>query len=176
MQDHNSVEVANEAVSKSGRYLTFQLGEESYGISVLKVREIIQMQPVTHIPKTPDYMKGVINLRGKVIPVADLRVKFAFDKAEITDRTCIIVVALQLPDGRETLTGLIVDAVEEVIHIEQAQIEDAPSFSDATISLDYIFGMAKVKENVKMLLDIDKVISAKSVAGVAATADPEDDE
>lgn len=152
------------AAAKAGRYLTFQLGDESYGISVLKVREIIQMQPITRIPRTPDYMKGVINLRGKVIPVADLRIKFAFAEAEVNERTCIIVVSLALADGRETLSGLIVDAVEEVLQIEEQQIEEAPSFTDTTVSTDYIFGMAKIREDVKMLLDIDKVVSAESVA------------
>lgn len=149
---------------RSGRYLTFRLAEESYGISVLKVREIIQMQPITRVPKMPDYIKGVINLRGKVIPVADMRLKFAFPTAEVNERTCIIVVALSLERGGDTLTGLIVDAVEEVLQIEDAQIEDTPSFADASISTDYIFGMAKVKDQVKMLLDIDRAISAQAVA------------
>lgn len=156
--------------TRAGRYLTFQLGEESYGISVLKVREIIQMQPITRVPRMPDYMKGVINLRGKVIPVADMRVKFNFAKAEMNERTCIIVVALSLGDGRETLTGLIVDAVEEVMQIEEKQIEEAPSFVDTSISTEYIFGMAKVKEDVKMLLDIDKVVSAQAVSTAAANS------
>lgn len=159
---------------KSGRYLTFQLGDESYGITVLKVREIIQMQPITQIPRTPEYMKGVINLRGKVIPVADLRIKFAFEKAEVSERTCIIVVSLTMSDGRETLTGLIVDAVEEVLQIEADQIEDAPSFSDSAISTEYIFGMAKVRENVKMLIDIDKVVLAEKVADIKEMADVEE--
>jgi purine-binding chemotaxis protein CheW len=125
------------------------------------------MQPITRVPRMPEYLKGVINLRGKVIPVADMRVKFAFPKAEVNERTCIIVVSLRLQDGRDTLTGLIVDAVEEVMQIEEAQIEDAPSFCDASISTEYISGMAKIKEAVKMLLDIDKVISAQSVAQFA---------
>jgi purine-binding chemotaxis protein CheW len=161
---------AGDQRQKSGRYLTFQLGDESYGITVLKVREIIQMQPITQIPRTPDYMKGVINLRGKVIPVADLRIKFAFEKAEVSERTCIIVVSLTMTDGRETLTGLIVDAVEEVLQIEAEQIEDAPSFSDTAISTDYIFGMAKVRDNVKMLIDIDKVVLAENLEDMAQMA------
>jgi len=166
MPSDETIEVTAEMREKAGRYLTFQLGEESYGISVLKVREIIQMQPVTRIPRTPDYLKGVINLRGKVIPVADLRIKFDFEKAEVSERTCIIVVALTQADGHETLTGLIVDAVEEVLQIEAAQIEEAPSFSDASITTEYIFGMAKVKDKVKMLLDIDQVVSAESIARI----------
>jgi len=175
MAEPNSVETPAEHAAKAGRYLTFQLGKESYGISVLKVREIIQMQPITRIPRTPAYLKGVINLRGKVIPVADMRIKFEFDSAEVNERTCIIVVALRLDDGRDTLTGLIVDAVEEVLQIESEQIEEAPSFSDASISTEYIFGMAKVKDNVKMLLDIDKVVSAEAVVQMTPEQTEEED-
>lgn len=152
-----------QAIDRSGRYLTFELGDQSYGISVLKVREIIQIQPITKVPRTPDYMKGVINLRGKVIPVADLRVRFGFEHADVNERTCIVVVLLEMPDGRESFTGLIVDAVEEVMQIGSEEIEDAPSFSDSAVSVEYIHGMAKVKSGVKMLLDIDRVISAASV-------------
>ncbi|MFP4157353.1 MAG: chemotaxis protein CheW [Opitutales bacterium] len=151
-----------EQLDRSGRYLTFLLGDQSYGISVLKVREIIQIQPITKVPRTPDYMKGVINLRGKVIPVADLRIRFGFERAAVDERTCIVVVLLQLPDGREALTGLIVDAVEEVRQINNEVIEDAPGFSDA-VSVEYLYGMAKVDDSVKMLLDIDRVISADAV-------------
>lgn len=170
-QSSSPTAVGGALGAKAGRYLTFQLGEESYGISVLKVREIIQMQPITSIPRTPEYMKGVINLRGKVIPVADLRIKFGFKDAEVNERTCIIVVALTLSDGRETLTGLIVDAVEEVLQIETDQMEEAPAFSDASVSTEFIFGMAKIKDDVKMLLDIDKVVSAESVVNIQKTTE-----
>ena len=154
-----------ESISElmAGRYLTFQLGDQSYGISVLKVREIIQTQPITRVPRTPDYMKGVINLRGKVIPVADLRLRFGFENAEVNERTCIVVVLLELPDGRETFTGLIVDAVEEVLQIEAESIESAPGHSDTGVSTDYVSGMAKIKDNVKILLDIDKVVSDSDI-------------
>ena len=156
-----------EQLDRSGRYLTFLLGDQSYGISVLKVREIIQIQPITKVPRTPDYMKGVINLRGKVIPVADLRIRFGFERAAVDERTCIVVVLLQLPDGREALTGLIVDAVEEVRQINNEVIEDAPGFTDAAVSVEYLYGMAKVDDSVKMLLDIDRVISADAVEELA---------
>lgn len=155
-----------DSIDRSGRYLTFLLGDQSYGISVLKVREIIQIQPITKVPRTPDYMKGVINLRGKVIPVADLRIRFGFESAAVDERTCIVVVLLDLQDGREALTGLIVDAVEEVMQISNDVIEDAPGFTDSAVSVEYLYGMAKVEENVKMLLDIDRVIGAESVADV----------
>lgn len=156
-------QTATDQVDRSGRYLTFLLGDQSYGISVLKVREIIQIQPITKVPRTPDFMKGVINLRGKVIPVADLRIRFGFESASVDERTCIVVVLLELGDGREALTGLIVDAVEEVRQISKDVIEDAPSFTDTGVSVEYLYGMAKVDDSVKMLLDIDRVISANEV-------------
>jgi purine-binding chemotaxis protein CheW len=155
---------------RSGRYLTFLLGDESYGISVLKVREIIQVQPITSVPRTPEYIKGVINLRGKVIPVVDLRIRFGFAKADIDERTCIVVVLLDIADGREALTGLIVDAVEEVMQINNDVIEDSPGFTDSAVSVDYIYGMAKVDESVKMLLDIDSVINVQTDADIFAKA------
>jgi len=170
MKQEAVAEAGSSIAQKAGRYLTFQLGDQSYGISVLKVREIIQTQPITRVPRTPDYMKGVINLRGKVIPVADLRLRFGFENAEVNERTCIVVVLLELPDGRETFTGLIVDAVEEVLQIEAKEIEPAPGFSDAAISTDYISGMAKVKGDVKMLLDIDKVVSESCVVETIGAA------
>lgn len=152
--------------SMAGRYLIFKLGEESYGISVLKIREIIQMLPITRIPRTPEYLKGVINLRGKVIPVADLRIKFAFEHADVNERTCIVMVALDMPDGREALTGLIVDAVEDVLQISAEQIAETPSFADSSISAHFIQGMANVKDDVKMLLDIDQVVAAEPMMEV----------
>jgi len=154
-------------LDRSGRYLTFALGDESYGISVLKVREIIQIQPITKVPRTPEYMKGVINLRGKVIPVADLRIRFGFEKASVDERTCIVVVLLNLGDGREALTGLIVDAVEEVRQINNDVIEEAPTFADTGVSVEYLYGMAKVDDSVKMLLDIDRVVNADHVKELA---------
>lgn len=158
------------AVNRSGRYLIFSLGDQSYGISVLKVREIIQIQPITKVPRTSDYMKGVINLRGKVIPVADLRIRFGFQSATVNERTCIVVVLLDLKEGREALTGLIVDAVEEVMQISNEVIEDAPGFTDSAVSVEYLYGMAKVDNNVKMLLDIDKVIATESVAEIVGAS------
>lgn len=153
-------EESTDQMDRSGRYLTFSLGKQSYGISVLKVREIIQIQPITKVPRTPDFMKGVINLRGKVIPVADLRIRFGFENATVDERTCIVVVLLDLGDGREALTGLIVDAVEEVRQINNDVIEDAPGFTDTGVSVEYLYGMAKVDDSVKMLLDIDRIMSA----------------
>jgi len=123
------------------------------------VREIIRLTSITAVPQMPDYVKGVINLRGKIIPVMDLRLRFGFDGVKDTDLTCIIVVQVKLPDGRNTQMGLIVDGVEEVVNLAPGDIEETPDFG-GKISTDYIIGMAKVKGTVKTLLNIDHVIAA----------------
>ncbi len=146
----------------AGKYLTFRLGDESYGIAVLKIREIIRLTTITAVPQMPAYIKGVINLRGKVIPVVDLRAKFGLGEARASERTCIVVVQVDLSDRNKTLIGLIVDGVEEVIQIGAQDIEETPNFG-ACLDTQYILGMAKIKGAVKALLDIDKVISAETV-------------
>jgi len=143
----------------AGKHLTFILGRECYGVPVLKVREIIRMCEITPVPQMPAYVKGVLNLRGKIIPVADLRIKFKLASDKNTDLTCIVVVQVSLPDKSPTLMGLIVDAVEEVVNLTAADIEPTPDFG-AALEADYILGMAKVKGSVKTLLDIDKVVTA----------------
>ncbi len=146
----------------AGKYLTFALGQESYGIAVLKVREIIRVPDITSVPQMPEYVKGVINLRGKVIPVADLRVKFQLNDVKDTERTCIVVVQVKLANGSQPLIGLIVDSVEEVANIPANDIEPTPDFG-ASLETEYILGMAKVKGVVKTLLDIDRVVSAETL-------------
>ena len=153
----------------AGKHLTFVLGREHYGVPVLKVREIIRLCEITPVPQMPEYIKGVLNLRGKIIPVADLRVKFQLASTANTDLTCIVVVSIALPDKSTTLMGLIVDAVEEVINISAADIEPTPEFG-AAVSADYILGMAKVKGAVKALLDIDKVIASEAIESVVAAS------
>ncbi|MBU1707847.1 chemotaxis protein CheW [bacterium] len=138
---------------RAGKYLTFFLGEEEYGLEILKVREIIGIMDVTAVPHMPDYMKGVINLRGKVIPVIDLRSKFCLPSTEHTSETCIIVV-----DVHGDLMGIIVDRVSEVQEIRGDAIEDAPNVGAGT-DTSFILGMGKIDGNVKILLDIDKVLS-----------------
>lgn len=142
----------------AGKYLTFVLNSECYGVPVLKVREIIRHCEITPVPKMPDYIKGVINLRGKIIPVADLRLKLRLAHAENTDLTCIVVVQVALPEKGTTLMGLIVDAVDEVVSFALEDIEPTPDFGSA-VETDYILGMAKVKGAVKTLLDIDRVVT-----------------
>ena len=148
--------------SLAGKYLTFTLDNEEYGIALLKVKEIIGMMPITSVPQTPEYVKGVINLRGKVIPVSDLRLRFEMQAAAYTDRTCIIVVEIQ---GEETTiqVGIVVDAVSEVMNVKSEEVEEAPSFG-TKVDIDYILGMANMEGRVKILLDIDRVLTTDSMA------------
>jgi len=149
---------------REGKYLTFKLANEEYGIGILKVKEIIGMMPVTSIPRTPGFVKGVINLRGKVIPVVDLRLKFGMEEMAYTERTCIIVVEM-MKEEANIVIGIVVDAVSEVLNIKGEEIEETPSFG-AKLNTDYILGMAKMEEGVKILLDIDRVLSADDIAVV----------
>ncbi len=143
-----------------GKFLTFVLNDEVYGIEILKVREIIGLLDITNVPQTPDYMKGVINLRGKVIPVIDLRLKFSMPEGEHTQETCTIVVEVD-----NTSIGIIVDRVSEVMEIKGDEIEDAPQFGHG-IDTNFIMGLGKTKETIVILLDIAKVLSAEELAMV----------
>jgi len=166
------LEQMNKAVlGKAGKYLTFALGKEQYGLEILKeilkVREIIGYMEITAVPQTPHYVKGVINLRGQVIPVIDLRARFNMELAEITEESCVIVVEIQQND-RKFSTGLAVDRVEEVLDILEEDIEESPQFG-SSVNTDFILGMGKVGDSVKILLDIDKVLTTdiSSFGGVA---------
>ena len=151
----------------TAKFLTFVLGDESYGIPVLKIREIIRMTDITAVPRMPEYIKGVINLRGKVIPIVDLRMKFGLANVAATERTCIVVVQVTLANGNSPQMGLIVDAVEEVLNINGTDIEETPDFG-GKVDTEYMIGMAKVRGAVKTLLDIDKIVSAESLVRVAS--------
>src|ERR1044072_2642892 len=154
--------------SLAGKYLTVVLENEAYGIGVLKVREIIRMQKITPVPQMPAFVKGVINLRGRVIPVVDLRVKFGL-RAEFAERTCIVVVQVKLPTEQIVQMGLIVDSVEEVVMLQASEIEPTPEFG-TKIDTAYLLGMAKVKGAVKTLLDIDRVVAPDTVQAIAQVA------
>jgi purine-binding chemotaxis protein CheW len=147
--------------SRAGKYLVFHLAREEFGIRVLKVREIMGVQDITAVPHTPPHVKGVINLRGKVIPVVDLRLKFGMVEIEYTQRTCIIVVQVQGEAG-SMLVGIIVDGVAEVLNLAAADIEDTPDFGQGVVS-HYLLGMAKIKGKVKILLDIDQALTNQEV-------------
>ena len=171
MNAHGKETVGTIGVSLAGKYLTFRLADEEYGLEILKVQEIIQMQTITRVPRTPVYVRGVINLRGKVIPVVELRIKFGLDSAEDTDKTCIIVV--QIRQGESIVVmGIIIDEVREVLDIAAENIEDAPDFG-SQIDTEFIMGMGKIGQSVKILLDIDKVLSANELKNVARMGAPE---
>jgi purine-binding chemotaxis protein CheW len=155
-------------VDKEGKYLTFTLAEEEYGIGILKIKEIIGMLPITSVPQTPDFVKGVINLRGKVIPVMDLRLRFGMTSIDYTDRTCIIVVEIAAASGT-ILVGIVVDAVSEVLNIKGDDIEKTPTFG-TKLNTDYILGMAKMEGGVKILLDIDQVLSSDELSLLSEAA------
>lgn len=138
------------------KYLTFRLGDETYGVDILRVQEIIGIMPITAVPRTPEFVRGVINLRGRVIPVVDLRTKFSVGDALDTERTCIVVV--QTEDGAGTVMGAVVDEVSEVLDIPAANIEDTPSFG-AGIETEFVLGMGKMNDQVIILLDIQRVLS-----------------
>ncbi len=148
----------------AGKHLTFQLGQEVYGLEILKVQEIIKIAAVVQVPRTPDSVRGVINLRGKVIPVTDLRLKLGLEAQEDTERTCIIVVQVAGSNGQVT-TGILVDAVSEVLDIGADQIEPPPSFG-ANVDTGFMLGMGKVGELVITLLDTDKVFSGDDVVSL----------
>ncbi len=158
--------VPMEQDSRAGKYLIFHLGNEEFGTEVLKVREIMGLQDITTVPQTPTYVKGVINLRGKVIPVVDLRLKFGFPPEEYSARTCIIVVRTTQGD-QDLMIGIVVDGVAEVLSLTGAEIEDTPDFG-AGVATPYLKGMAKIKGKVKILLDIDRVLSASEISGMTA--------
>lgn len=144
--------------SRAGKYLTFRLDSEEYGLEILKVREIIGLMDITSVPKTPDYVRGIINLRGLVIPVLDLKKKFDMGQIEDTEETCVIVVEVSM-DDKKVMMGTIVDAVSEVLDIKDEEIEDAPAFG-TNVNTRFILGIGKVKDEVKILLDIDEVLTA----------------
>lgn len=148
---------AVEPVSNiGGKYLTFTMDNEEYGMGILKIKEIIGMMSITAVPQTPEFVKGVINLRGKVIPVVDLRLMFGLDPIDYNQRTCIIVVEIEGESG-VVMIGIVVDAVCEVLNIRGDDIEDAPAFG-TDLNTEYILGMAKIEGSVKILLDIDKLL------------------
>ena len=152
-------------VDKEGKYLTFSMADEEYGIGILEIKEIIGMMPITPVPQTPGFVKGVVNLRGKVIPVIDLRLRFGMPSVDYTERTCIIVVEMEEQETT-VLIGIVVDAVSEVLNIKTGDIEETPTFG-TKLNIDYILGMAKMEGGVKILLDITRVLTQDELVSVS---------
>jgi purine-binding chemotaxis protein CheW len=167
--ERDTNDATSAAEVQAGKYLTFELGKEVYGLAILKVQEIIKLMAVTSVPRTPDCVRGVINLRGKVIPVVDLRTKFGMATVEDTDRTCIIVVEI-VGEPHGITMGVLVDAVSEVLEVAAEQIEPPPSFG-TSVSTEFILGMGKIEEKVVMLLDVDKVMTGEEPAASQTIAE-----
>lgn len=149
---------------QDGKHLTFPLGKESYGIPILQVREIIEMMEITEVPKTPEHIKGVINLRGKIIPIMDLRLKFNMETVDYTERTCIIVVEVNINEIKRPM-GIVVDTVSEVVSIKEDDIEAALDYG-AKADGDFLTGMGKIKDKVIMLLNVEKVLNSEEMISI----------
>jgi len=162
----------NEKEAKS--YLTFKLGEEQFGVHVSQVLNILEMTSITKVPKSPDYMKGVINLRGKVLPVIDARIKFGMEETEYTNNTCIIVMDLEM-DGKTINIGTIVDGVLSVVEINESEVEPPPNIGSKFKS-EFIYGMAKVEEEFVMLVDMQEVINVDEMAEIQNNSKKETEE
>ncbi len=156
-----ALQAAQQSEDREGKYLTFSLADEEYGIGILKIKEIIGMMPITTVPQTPAFVKGVINLRGKVIPVIDLRLRFGMESIDYTERTCIIVVEITGVSSTVQI-GIVVDTVSEVLNVKNDEIEDTPAFG-TKLDTEYILGMAKMEGGVKILLDINRVLNADEI-------------
>jgi purine-binding chemotaxis protein CheW len=164
MAEVKGAAAAKDLSGREGKYLTFALAKEEYGIGILKVREIIGMMPITTVLRTPGFVKGVINLRGKVIPVMDLRLKFGMEEIPYTERTCIIVMEIDSPSGRFSI-GTVVDSVSEVLNIKGTDMEATPNFG-TKLNTEYILGLAKMNGALKILLDIDKILNNEGAIGI----------
>jgi purine-binding chemotaxis protein CheW len=169
VRDHAAPDVG-DAQRLAGKYMTFKLAEEAYGLEILKVREIIGLMEITRVPRASEYVRGVINLRGKVIPVVDLRTKFGMPPTDPTDQTVIIVVQYAAA-GRDLTMGILVDQVLEVLSIDAGQIEPPPSFGAVDMDADFILGVGKAEERVIFLLDIGRVLSAVETRALAQVAE-----
>jgi purine-binding chemotaxis protein CheW len=155
---------------RAGKYLTFFLASEEYGVEILKVQEIIGRMPITPVPLTSKYIRGVINLRGKIHPIMDLKIKFGMDQSQITDETCIIVIKTA-----SLMMGILVDKVSEVVNVASVDIEDTPSFG-ADVDTEYLLGVGMTGGRVRLLLDIEKVITASDIIHLKKAAGGENEE
>ena len=155
--DKNDSTTSNSAKVPASKYLTFSLADEVYAIEITRVKEIIGLHDITPVPQAPKYIKGVINLRGKVVPVIDLRLKFGLQPEAYTERTCIIVLEVVMAEGMLDYTGVVVDAVSEVMNLDPENIEPTPPLG-VQVDTEYIRGMARLDDRVRILLDVDQAL------------------
>lgn len=158
MNGRKDADMSTTQALRGGKYLSFALADELYGLEILRVQEIVGMMPVTRVPRLPEFVAGVVNLRGRIIPVIDARSAFRMERAPVTDRTCIIVVNVDRPDGGRTVIGMIVDEVSDVLDLAEEAIEDTPSFG-IEVDTAFIRGVGRFEDRVVLLLDIDNVLS-----------------
>jgi purine-binding chemotaxis protein CheW len=156
-------EAMDTVADAGGKYLTFRLAGEEYGMAILKVREIIGLMDITAVPRAPEHIRGVVNLRGKIVPVLDLRKKFGLPAVELRKENCIITAMVEGGQGA-ILVGLLVDSVSEVLSVQGAEIEPVPALHD--VKLPFVLGLAKGQGRVRILLDIEKVVQEESLEGV----------
>jgi len=154
----------------TNQYLTFTLGHEVFALGISSVREVLEFTTITKVPRTPEYIRGVINLRGRAVPVVDVRLKFGMPQTERTVNTCIIIVEVQL-GGEELVLGALADAVKEVMDIEPGEVEPAPRMG-TSIKADFIQGIGKQNDDFIIILDIDKVFSDEELTQMTAAGDP----
>jgi len=159
--------MTDESLLVSNQYLTFKLADEVYALDISKVREVLEFTSVTKVPRTPEFMRGVINLRGGVVPVVDMRLKFGMSRTEKSINTCVVIVEIEV-DGEKTVLGAMVDSVQEVIELEPAQIEPPPKIG-LRLKTDFIKGMGKHNEQFLIILDIDRVFSTDELMLVQET-------
>ncbi len=170
MSTDSDIDVGVQGNSNENKFLSFCLGDEEFGVEILRVREIIGLMDITPIPQTPSYVKGVINLRGKIIPVIELRTKFGLESVAYTEETCVIVVEVaDGPDSEMFLVGMIVDRVNEVLDVPSSAIEPPPSLGCA-VDVSYLTGIAKTRDRVVALLSLDAVVAVSAIAGITAMA------
>jgi purine-binding chemotaxis protein CheW len=159
----------NNTIADTTQYLTFKLEEEVFATDIAQVREVLEYSRVTKVPRTPDYMRGVINLRGHVVPVLDLKLRFGMNRTEQTVNTCVIIVEVQL-EGEKTIIGALADSVQEVIDMDASTIQPPPKIG-TRLKTDFIRGMGKRDEQFVIILDIDKIFSADDLQAVAGTSE-----
>ena len=167
-------EFARDHTEVPGQYLSFRLDDEEYAVAILRVKEILRYEPVTRVPTTPAFIRGVINIRGRMVPIIDLAVKLGLSPRQVTKWTCMVVVEVRL-DDEDTIMGLMVDAVQQVLELSPGEIEEPPAFGPQ-IHVDYLLGMGKAGQKFVMLLDIDRVLATNELVHIAALGDADVDE
>ncbi len=168
METAVQMEEEHNLEDESRQFLTFTLAEEEYGVDILRVQEVKGWAPVTKIPRSPDYVQGVLNLRGTIVPVVDLRMRFHLDRIDYTRRTVIVVINIEIDAGRRVI-GVVADGVSDVINVPVENVKDAPDFG-TKVHTDFISGLATIDENMVMLLDIDKLLTAAEIKGLDSLA------